>query len=494
LQVDRAPKILGLGRSVTYRLIARFRQRPQTSSLLLAKAGRPRSLRLLNPRVEAIVEQAIKTFYLSPQRPSIRALVREIALNCETEKLPAPTFRTIKRRLAELDPQLITKTRLGARKAQELYRPVRPWHSDELLPLDLVQIDHTQLDVMVVDESQRRVLGRPWLTLAIDVASRVVTGFYVSLDAPAAISVALVLTHAVLPKDLWLADRQLDLSWPVAGVPETLHLDNAPEFDSQALVRGTQEYGIALQHRPPKQPHFGGHIERLIGTVMGAVHLLPGTTFSSVTDRGAYRSHKTARLTLAELERSLALQIAGVYHHSIHSALQRPPIQAWMEGLNRRRRQPRQPADAETFFLDFLPSERRLIRRDGIRLFNIHYWANVLSPLAGRTKELVLIKYDPRDLSRIFWQDKQGHYWQVPYRDLRLPPISLWEHRQAVRELRAQGRRSLDQATIFAAVLEQRKMRVGKCCEPSSRNRASMISMTGTLQQLLPRSAVMGSG
>jgi putative transposase len=57
-----------------------------------------------------------------------------------------------------------------------------------------------------------------------------------------------------------------------------------------------------------------------------------------VTDRGAYRSHKTARLTLAELERWLALQIAGVYHHSIHSALQGLPIKAWMEGLNRLRR------------------------------------------------------------------------------------------------------------------------------------------------------------
>jgi putative transposase len=120
--------------------------------------------------------------------------------------------------------------------------------------------------------------------------------------------------------------------------------------------------------------------------------------------------------------------------------------------------------------LDFLPGERRLIRRDGIRLFNIHYWANVLSPLAGRTKELVLIKYDPRNLSRIFWQDKQGHYWQVPYRDLRLPPISLWEHRQAVRELRTQGRRSLDQAAIFAAVLEQRKI-LDSLCKPSSRQR-----------------------
>ena len=41
--------------------------------------------------------------------------------------------------------------------------------------------------------------------------------------------------------------------------------------------------------------------------------------------------------------------------------------------------------------MDFLPGERRLIRRDGIRLFNIHYWANVLSPLAGRTKELVYV-------------------------------------------------------------------------------------------------------
>jgi putative transposase len=84
--------------------------------------------------------------------------------------------------------------------------------------------------------------------------------FYVSLDAPAAISVSMVLTQAVLPKDLWLADRQLDLSWPVAGVPETLHLDNAPEFDSQALVRGTQEYGITLEYRPRDTETLAGAV------------------------------------------------------------------------------------------------------------------------------------------------------------------------------------------------------------------------------------------
>ena len=33
-----------------------------------------------------------------------------------------------------------------------------------------------------------------------------------------------------------------------------------------------------------------------------------------------------------------------------------------------------------SFAGDFLPEEWRLIRRDGIQMFNIHYWDNVLSP------------------------------------------------------------------------------------------------------------------
>jgi transposase InsO family protein len=35
-------------------------------------------------------------------------------------------------------------------------------------------IDHTLVDVVIVDEGDRLPIGRPWLTLAIDVASRAV--------------------------------------------------------------------------------------------------------------------------------------------------------------------------------------------------------------------------------------------------------------------------------------------------------------------------------
>ena len=68
---------------------------------------------------------------------------------------------------------------------------------------------------------------------------------------------------------------------------------------------------------------------------MGAVHLLPGTTFSNVAEKGDYPSEKTSALTLVELERWLALQIGGVYHQSVHASLLKPPTAAWEDGLAR---------------------------------------------------------------------------------------------------------------------------------------------------------------
>jgi putative transposase len=58
-----------------------------------------------------------------------------------------------------------------------------------------------------------------------------------------------------------------------------------------------------------------------IGTLMGEVHLLPGTTFSSVAERDDYDSGKTAVMTIHELEAWLAWQIPGVYHPRNHAAL-----------------------------------------------------------------------------------------------------------------------------------------------------------------------------
>jgi putative transposase len=468
--IEEARQQLQLSRSLFYRLLQRYKQRPQTSSLLPWTRGREEKATCLGKPREELLSACIREFYLRPERPSLAALVREVHLRFSLQGMSVPNYRTIRKRIQELDTGTYLQKREGAKKARQQVGRVHVSSLRPERPMELLQIDHTPMDLIVVDQEQRLPIGRPWLILAIDVATRMVAGFHISLWAPSTISLCLALCHAVLPKTSWLTDRNLqNLEWPAGGLPCSIHADNAKEFHSDVLVRGCQEYGIQLVHRPVGRPHYGGHIERLIGTMMGAVHLLPGVTFSNVAQKGSYESEKRALLTLPELERWLALQIAGVYHLSVHSTLGMTPLEAWQAGLSNKKTPLRYPPDATDFFLNFLPAVPRQVRRDGIHLNNIRYWDNVLSPWAGRLKKPLLVKYDPRNLSRVYVRDLEGRHWPVPYADLRQPPIALWELDAARKKLREEGSGTPFQQAIFASVLQQRE--IVKNSRSSSRQR-----------------------
>jgi transposase InsO family protein len=80
-----------------------------------------------------------------------------------------------------------------------------------------------------------------------------------------------------MDKTAWLAARGVAAAWPARGLPGIIHVDNGAEFHAAAFERACEEHGIGLIYRPPGTPRFGGHVERLIGTMMGVVHLLPGS-------------------------------------------------------------------------------------------------------------------------------------------------------------------------------------------------------------------------
>jgi transposase InsO family protein len=63
---------------------------------------------------------------------------------------------------------------------------------------------NTPVDLIVVDEINRLPIGRPWVTIVFDVASRTVLGFHATPEAPSATSVAMALSMACLPKSKWL--------------------------------------------------------------------------------------------------------------------------------------------------------------------------------------------------------------------------------------------------------------------------------------------------
>jgi len=447
---------LGLGRSQIHTLVGRYRLNSVASALLPNQPGPPPGHSKLLPAVEEVIERLIEQMYLTRQKPNVAALCRSIAHECRARKLIPPSRTAVTARIVQRPAAQTVRRRQGQKAAYDLYRPVTRSY-EASFALQVVQIDHTPVDQIIVDERNRQPIGRPWMTLAIDVASRMVIGFYLTLEHPSAVSVAMTLRHAVLPKERWLAERGIPTSWPVAGIPDRLHMDNGKEFHSRALARGCVEYGIEQQFRPPAMPHYGGHIERLIGTVMGAVHLLPGTTFSNITEKGTYDPAATSAMTLSELEIWIANEIVGVYHARLHKGLGCTPNAAWEHALRIRSQPLRHPPDPHQFLLDFLPFEHRTVRRDGIRLFNISYWDPVLSTWIGEHLKMP-VKYDPRDLSRVFLQAPDGTHWVIPYADLSRPAITLWEQKRAINRLRDAGRAVVDERLIFDTVEAQRAL------------------------------------
>ena len=163
--VTTAAHQLKLSRATLYRLIGRYRQRPQTSSLLPWKRGRDSCTQILDREREDLIKVCIQDFYLTPQRPSMAAFLRELRRRFAERALPPPHYRTVRRRLEALNARQTVTKREGAKAARAKFGPVKtsPLHS--LLPLDLIQIDHTLVDVILVDQRYRLPIGRPWLTL-----------------------------------------------------------------------------------------------------------------------------------------------------------------------------------------------------------------------------------------------------------------------------------------------------------------------------------------
>lgn len=446
---------LGVSKTTVWRWIRRLAEEDgRTSALVPRKRGRPTGSVMVPGDVDGIIEDHLTRYYLRRERPSLARVVTEIRSACLERGLQPPTRRTVQRRLDAMDAREVMKAREGAKAARQKFAPVTGRNRSDR-PLDVVQIDHTPADIILVDSFERKPIGRPWVTLAIDIATRMVTGYHVSFEAPSRLSVALCLTRAVAPKAQFLADLECAVPWPAQGKPHSIHVDNGRDFRSLAFQSACAEWGINLVYRPPGSPHFGGHVERLIGTMMGAVHLLPGTTQSSVVAKGGYDAEGMAAMTLGEFDRWFALEICR-YNNSIHSSLGCSPVAKW-EALAEEMSGDI-PFDMDAFRVSFLPSEQRQVRRDGIHLFDLRYWSDALAGYVGRRDGKVVVRYDPRDLSSVWIELDGGRCVEARYRNLEIPPVSLWEYREAMQKARAMGKVGTNELVLAELIRQQRQI------------------------------------
>lgn len=356
--VKEIAKELNLQWRQVYNLAKKYKQSGGNLSGVTIKnnQGGKNKSRLL-PTVEMLLQDAIEELYCDRQKIKPSALIEEISQRCRLAGLKAPSQVTVRKRINSLPKYELVMARSRSKEARSL-NPIKGNNFVAEYPLQEVQIDHTKVDLIVVDDLYRQPIGRPYLTIAIDVFSRCITGFCLTLEPPSATSVGLCLLHSVFKKDQWLIERKINGEWSIWGKPELIYVDNGSEFHSEALIRGCEFHGIKIKYRPPGAPHYGGIVERVIGTFMQLVHQIPGTTFSNLQERGSYDPEQRAILTLAELERWMSIAIVNYYHQKIHSSLLMPPIEKYRLGIvgnlnNRGIGYPKAIADQEAFLIDF---------------------------------------------------------------------------------------------------------------------------------------------
>lgn len=466
--VKKVADDLRVSSSTIYRWLSQLEATGKASSWLRksrSDIGKSR----LSAESEQLIQEVIRKHWQTSQKKNISEVYRELKKDCRKQQLKAPSLSTLRTRIDQLD-RYESKRRREGHVAALSSRLSEGSIQNVDYPYAVIQIDHTRVDVELVDSNDRQPIGRPWITVAIDVKSRMTVGWYISFDPPGALSTGLTIVNLVLPKKPQMADMGVDYEWLCQGFPGVIHVDNAREFRGRMLELACKDYLFDIKFRKRKHPQYGAHIERLQGTLMSRIHALEGTTFSNPKQRGDYKSSEKAILTLAEFEQWFAHLVLGGYHHEPHEGLDgRAPVDVYREAILGSKDvagigMPATPVDEERFRLDFLPPLLRTIQADGVEIDKINYSQVVLKRWIGRKNPApvspdkpnhFVFRRDPRNISKIFFYDPElKRYFSIPYARKTRKAMSLWRLNEIRSRLKVQGMKEaeINEETLFRAM------------------------------------------
>lgn len=438
-EIEEHAKEIGVHFTTLYKWLQGYKTTGTLTGLLPQKRGRKEGTLFIPQDVEQIIQETIQNDYLIKDRPSIKSVINKIKIKCLERNLSFPSNSTIRNRINKITKYELLAKRNNKNTAKDKFEPSSKRYTADY-PLQKVQIDHTRVDLIIVDDEFRTAIARPWITLAIDIYSRMIVGYYLSLDAPSGTSVGTCIVNSILQKNKLLDNFDLDVEWNVWGKMDNIYTDNGADFRSFSVEQACLANGIHINFRPIGKKQYGGHIERLIGTTMTEVHDIPGTTFSNIKERMHYDSEGHACMTFNEFEKWLLIYITKIYQHNIHSGLKTTPYQKWREGIFGTKDTagigyPQIPADTDSLIIDFLPSIERTVQKNGVTIDSLTYFDPILRTKirgldmsSSLDNSKYIFKRDPRDISYIWFYDNiQQEYYKVLLSNSEFPNMSLEE-------------------------------------------------------------------
>lgn len=494
LEVEEQAQKYNKGTNTLYTWIRTYENTGERSSLVPKKRGKKGSR--LDTIVDKIIDDILEVHYLSKQKTSFSKIYRLIKKECKKLELTPPHSNTVRNRIKAIDPKLAMKKREGYKKAHQAYNNFDGEFPEGNYPLDVVQIDHTPLDIILVDE-YGDPRGRPTLTLAIDVYSRMVTGFYLALQSPGYFNVSQCLLNSLLPKETFLRERGVEGEWNIMGTPRVIHVDNGQDLVGSDMQKVCDELDIELMKRPVANPQFGAHVERLFRTINEEIHNLKGTTFRSVEQKGEYNSIKEATYSLDYLKKWLTQFIVNIYHKRPHHGIGTTPENKYEQGLLGDEDNPgtgilpSRVENEEHLKILLLQTFYRTVQKDGITLDGVTYYSDVLrtwinSKEKDGTKKKFKIKRDPLNIQKIYFYDPEiEEYFEVFYRKMHAPKMTLWDLNESKKYLKRKNILNYSEDDIFAAydVLAEIEIEAEESTKKKKLRKNKSIKMTELKKQ-----------
>lgn len=311
----------------------------------LSRRGKLKRSRLPE-KVEEMLESSVSFFWDLRSRNYSDAfgffhglLAEENAVrkkNGEKQLKPPERMETLRRRINAAMCRDNWARKYSPLEADQKFRGVAE-HMSAAAPGELVVIDHTVVDAFtLLDRDTGLPLGRPYLSVAIDVATRCILGFLVSAEPPSVYSVMTLLKRVNRDKN-YVADLYPDIDgkWDSWIHPVALLLDNAWEFSAPSTRDALSDMGTEVIWAPIGNPQYKAIGERFFHTFNTMLaHRLRGGVAGDITDRRRMRldPSKDAVFTVQDLDH-LITRMVIVYENERHEGVGGIPARLWQEGI-----------------------------------------------------------------------------------------------------------------------------------------------------------------
>jgi putative transposase len=367
----------------------------------------------LPERKLTLIRNILKQEYFTQARKSLayaHLLINRAIGNQDGNDAPI-SMSTVRRVANEITPYHRDIARFGAAYARNKWRYSLSGINATRV-LQRVEIDHTQLDVVVICDRSGLPFGRPTITVVIDSYSGYVISFFVSFWGAGLGPTLNALKIAISPKDRYcISNAGLNNPWLGYGLFELAVVDNGLEFHSPQFKMAAWNLNADIQYCAVRQPWLKPSVERVLGT-LGLYLPTEGKVYKPEKNYLPPNPRKTAAITFSQLCIGLLKCFVDILPFQTSNRTLQEPFTLFKEGFERL-----PPAVFPSSFnqIDLISaiSKQLTVGNEGVVFEYLRYNSVELQELRRKLGHTfrTTIKFHPENLSYVYVQDCHSKNW-----------------------------------------------------------------------------------